>query len=142
MIPEETHARLPMTADLHSPLVDPVPESGQLPASGLATWELTQAAVDESRGCFKSSTDNEILKSQKSLADRSGIFCEPASAVSVAALQVDMTGGRIPDDSLVVCTLTGHGLKDPNVAIQQSPDPFRLSDRSGELRSFILDAIG
>ncbi len=106
------------------------------------SWELAQAAVDESRGCFKSSTDNEILKSQKSLADRSGIFCEPASAVSVAGLQVDMTGGRIPDDSLVVCTLTGHGLKDPNVAIQQSPDPFRLSDRSGELRSFILDAIG
>jgi len=106
------------------------------------SWSLAQSAVSESRGWFKASTDEEILRSQKSLADRSGIFCEPASAVSVAALQADMTEDRIPDGSLIVCTLTGHGLKDPNVAIQQSPEPSRLSDRPGELKSFILDEIG
>ena len=105
------------------------------------SWSLAQAAIEESDGWFRASTDEEILKNQKELADQSGIFCEPASAVSVAALQADLADGRVSNNSLIVCTLTGHGLKDPNVAIQQSPDPFKLSDRPGELRDFILNSV-
>ncbi len=105
------------------------------------SWSLAQAAVEESGGWFGAATDGEILKNQKKLADRSGIFCEPASAVSVAVLQADLADGKVSDNSLIICTLTGHGLKDPNVAIQQSPDPFRLSDRPGQLREFILKLV-
>jgi len=63
--------------------------------------------------------DEEILAAQKLLTSREGIFCEPASATSVAGALRDIRSGRIPEGSSVVCTLTGHGLKDPDTAIKQ-----------------------
>ena len=68
-------------------------------------------------------TDDEILAVQKLLAERDGIFCEPASAISVAGALRDIRSGRIPVGSTVVCTLTGHGLKDPDTAIRQCAEP-------------------
>ena len=53
------------------------------------------------------------------MAASEGIFCEPASAVSVAGALRDIRTGKIPPGSTVVCTLTGHGLKDPDIAMQQ-----------------------
>ena len=53
------------------------------------------------------------------LAETEGIFCEPASAIAVAGLLRDLEAGKIRDGSLVTCTLTGHGLKDPDCAIEQ-----------------------
>ena len=54
------------------------------------------------------------------LAEREGIFCEPASAISLGGALRDIANGKIPEGSLVTCTLTGHGLKDPDTAIRQS----------------------
>ena len=64
-------------------------------------------------------TDEEILATQKLLTEKEGIFCEPASAASVGGAIRDIKNGKIPEGSTVVCTLTGHGLKDPDTAIAQ-----------------------
>jgi threonine synthase len=84
------------------------------------SWDLAWAAVRESGGWFDALTDEEILKAQRLLAETEGVFCEPASAISVAGLLRDIERGKIREGSLITCTLTGHGLKDPDTAIKQS----------------------
>ena len=84
-----------------------------------ASWELAQHAQRESGGWFDECTDEEILRVQKLLAQSEGIFCEPASAISLAGLLKDLEQGRVKQGSTIVCTLTGHGLKDPDTAIAQ-----------------------
>jgi threonine synthase len=76
-------------------------------------WEDAMAAVTESRGEIRALSDAEILSAYRLLAAREGIFCEPASAASVAGLLKYGTGGAHE----VVCVLTGRGLKDPETAI-------------------------
>ena len=83
------------------------------------SYELAKAAVDESGGWFDEFTDTEILAMQKRLANREGIFCEPASAISVCGAVRDIESGKIADGSIVTCTVTGHGLKDSDIAIEQ-----------------------
>lgn len=85
------------------------------------SWELARRAVQESRGWFAACSDTEILAAQRRLAGW-GVFCEPASAASVAGLLKDLEADRIPGGSTVVCTLTGHGLKDPDTALRQLGD--------------------
>jgi threonine synthase len=82
------------------------------------SWDLAWAAQKESNGWFDEIADEEILAAQKLLATREGVFCEPASAASVAGALRHIRGGRIAPDAVVVCTLTGHGLKDPDVALR------------------------
>ncbi|HEX7299119.1 MAG TPA: threonine synthase [Solirubrobacteraceae bacterium] len=81
-----------------------------------ARWEDAMAAVTESRGAIEAVTDEEILAAYRLLASREGVFCEPASAASVAGLLKHGARGA----SRVVCVLTGHGLKDPQTALEQS----------------------
>ena len=83
------------------------------------SWERAWKVKEESGGWFDECTDEEILAAQKLLTSREGIFCEPASATSVAGALRDIRSGKIPEGSSVVCTLTGHGLKDPDTAIKQ-----------------------
>jgi len=87
------------------------------------SWEYAHKAVEESGGWFDEFTDEEILAAQRLLAEKEGVFCEPASATSVAGAMRDVRKGRIPEGSSIVCTLTGHGLKDPDTAIEQSAAP-------------------
>jgi hypothetical protein len=84
------------------------------------SWELAWAASRESGGSFSSLTDEEILAAQRLLAEREGIFCEPASAIALGGALRDIASGKIAAGSLITCTLTGHGLKDPDTAIRQS----------------------
>lgn len=83
------------------------------------SWDNAINAVAESKGWFDCHSDEDILKAQKMLTEKEGIFCEPASAVSIAGAIKDIKSGKIKQGSSVVCTLTGHGLKDPNIAIGQ-----------------------
>jgi threonine synthase len=83
------------------------------------SWDSAWRVKEESGGWFDECSDAEILAAQKLLTSREGIFCEPASAVSIAGALRDIRSGRIPEGSCVVCTLTGHGLKDPDTAIRQ-----------------------
>ncbi|MCC5856885.1 MAG: threonine synthase [Ectothiorhodospiraceae bacterium] len=89
------------------------------------SWKQAWAASRESGGWFDQCTDPEILQAQRLLAEREGVFCEPASATSIAGALRDIGNGRIPEGSTVVCTLTGHGLKDPDVAIRQAGDAIK-----------------
>jgi len=86
------------------------------------SWDLAWAAVHESDGAVASLTDKEIMQAQRMLADTEGVFCEPASAISVGGILRDVENGNIPEGSVITCTITGHGLKDPDIAINQSGD--------------------
>jgi len=99
-----------------------------------ASWQGAEAARDESGGAIEAITDDEILEGYRLLARTEGVFAEPASAISLAgALKLGASGRLRPKDVLVL-TLTGHGLKDPDTAIANSEaaikiaaDPARLA---------------
>jgi threonine synthase len=82
-----------------------------------ASWDGAIAARDDSGGSIGAVTDMEILDAYRILAEREGVFCEPASAASVAGLFRAVDAGLVKRGETVVCTLTGHGLKDPERAI-------------------------
>ncbi|HCI10106.1 MAG TPA: threonine synthase, partial [Alcanivorax sp.] len=84
-------------------------------------------------------SDEEILAAQKLLAEKEGIFCEPASAASIGGAMRDIKSGKIAEGSTVVCTLTGNGLKDPDTAIEQCKDS-RMVTIDAELDA-VRDAI-
>lgn len=86
-----------------------------------ASWKLAVQAVEESSGAIRMVTDEEILDAYQALAKEEGVFCEPASAASVAGLTKCSQAGMLPEGATVVCTLTGHGLKDPDIAVEISP---------------------
>jgi len=86
-----------------------------------ASWRQAEAARDESGGLIDAVTDEEILAAHRLLAEREGVFVEPASAASVAGLLKQHAAGRVPPGATVVCTVTGHGLKDPQWAMRR-PD--------------------
>jgi threonine synthase len=81
-----------------------------------ASWKQAEAARDESGGLIETVTDDEIVAAYRDLATSQGIFCEPASAASLAGVCKLAAAGRIDADATVVCVLTGHGLKDPETA--------------------------
>ncbi len=106
------------------------------------SWDKATAAQTESGGWFDEFDDSEILATQKLLANREGIFCEPASAISVAGALRDIKLGKIPEGSKVVCTLTGHGLKDPDTAINQCTDTvMTVKAELAPVKSAILGAM-
>ncbi len=86
------------------------------------SWDLAHKVEKESNGWFDAISDDDILAAQKLLTEQEGIFCEPASATSLAGAMLDIKSGKIPEGSKIVCTLTGHGLKDPDTAIAQCKD--------------------
>lgn len=83
-----------------------------------ASWKQAEAARDESGGMINFVTDEEIVKAYKLLASTEGVFCEPASAASVAGLI--KFKDKIKSGSKIACVLTGNGLKDPDNAIKYS----------------------
>lgn len=97
------------------------------------SWKKALKAVSESKGSMIDVSDEEILDAQKLIAEREGIFVEPASAASIAGLRRLIEEGIIDRDELTVCIATGHGLKDPEVVlklcempIEVDPDPESL----------------
>jgi len=88
------------------------------------SWDKALKAKTESAGWFDKCDDEEILSAQKLLAEAEGIFCEPASAASLAGAIKEIKAGKLETNSKIVCTLTGHGLKDPDTAIAQSTTPL------------------
>jgi len=81
-----------------------------------ASWTLATRARDESGGRIDAVTDDQILAAYRALAREEGVFCEPASAASVAGVTRAAAAGELDPDALVVCVLTGNGLKDPTTA--------------------------
>ena len=103
------------------------------------SWDKAVTAQQDSGGWFDEFSDEEILAAQKLLAEKEGIFCEPASAISIAGAIKDIKSGRIPEGSVITCTLTGHGLKDPDIAINQSTAPLiKIKAQLEEVKAAIL----
>lgn len=91
-----------------------------------ASWQAAEAARDESGGLISDVSDDDILTAYKFIASREGIFCEPASAASLAGvIKLSKMNYFSPGDT-VVCTLTGHGLKDPDNALAMSKSPIKV----------------
>ena len=88
-----------------------------------ASWQGALNAVQESSGSIDMVTDEEILKAYSMVAAEEGVFCEPSSAASVAGVIKMSHGGTLKEGEIVVCTLTGHGLKDADTAISISRQP-------------------
>ena len=88
-----------------------------------ASWQSALTAVKESSGLIDSVTDEEILQAYAAVAAMEGVFCEPASAASVAGVTKLARQGGLREGETVVCTLTGHGLKDADTAISVSVKP-------------------
>ncbi len=106
------------------------------------SWDFAWKAQKESGGWFDCFEDAEILKAQKMLAESEGIFCEPASAASLAGALLDLESGKIPQGSKIVCTLTGNGLKDPDTAIQQCAlRPVTVEPILDAVKRAILDQL-
>jgi threonine synthase len=88
-----------------------------------ASWEAALETVAESSGMIDLVTDEDILSAYALVAAEEGVFCEPASAASVAGVVKMSRAGLLKEGETIVCTLTGHGLKDADTAISISRQP-------------------
>jgi threonine synthase len=99
-----------------APVQQPETVASAIRIGNPARWEEAMEAMTGSGGAVRAVSDGQILDAYRLLARSEGIFCEPASAASVAGLLAHGAGGA----ARVVCVLTGHGLKDPQVALEQA----------------------
>jgi len=102
-----------------------------------ASWAGAVAARDESGGRIEAVTDDEIIFAYKAIAEREGIFCEPASAASLAGVIKLSREGYFKGGETVVCTLTGNGLKDPDIALKVSAEPLRVKADVSEVERLL-----
>jgi threonine synthase len=98
-----------------APVKDPETIASAIRIGNPARWEEAIDAMRASRGAIRAVTDEEILAAYRLLAATEGVFCEPASAAAVAGLLKYGADGA----QRIACVLTGHGLKDPDVALEQ-----------------------
>ena len=100
--------------------------------------DLARAAVKESGGEFNSVTDEEILEAQLILAQKGGVFAEPASCATLAGLIKLKKAKKLPKGSKVVMILTGNGLKDPDTALDQVGKPINIGSDIRELLEVLV----
>ena len=113
------------------PFPDPETRATAIRVGNPASWKLAEAAVAESDGRFRALSDEQILAAHRLLSSTEGIFVEPGSAASIAGLVQASERGEIPADATIVCTVTGHGLKDPQWALRTADgsdiEPVKVS---------------
>ena len=110
------------------PVKDPETVATAIRIGNPASWDGAVAARDESGGQIDAVSDEEILSAYKLIAEREGVFCEPASAASLAGVRKLYKEGFFKDGDTVVCTLTGHGLKDPDTVFKVTGKPRKMKD--------------
>ena len=124
------------------PVEDPQSVASAIRIGNPASWRLAEAARDESGGQINAVSDDEILESYRLLAQEEGIFCEPASAACVAGLikyaRTLGTQHSALGAQTVVCVITGHGLKDPDTALNIESEMREVEPRI----EAIEDAMG
>ena len=130
-----------------APLVrgEPVPQpetvASAIRIGNPARWEEAMAAFTASRGRVAAVSDEQILNAYRWLADNEGVFCEPASAASVAGLLAHglPTVDDAPAPETVVCVLTGHGLKDPDTALSKAPSVINCENDLSAVERAVFD---
>jgi len=107
-------------------ILDPETIATAIRIGNPASWKKAELARDESGGLIDMVSDDEILDAYKLLANKEGVFVEPASAASVAGILKLNKRNYFKQETKIVCTLTGHGLKDPDRAIKSIVEPVLL----------------
>jgi len=102
-----------------------------------ASWKQAVAARDESKGLIELVSDEEIVQAYQMLASLEGVFCEPASAASLAGVLKLNQKGFFKKGDTVVLTITGHGLKDPDIAIRVSQKPTLLPPKKERVLEYL-----
>lgn len=116
------------------PVKEPKTVASAIRIGNPASWKEALKARDESEGVIDKVTDREILAAYRMIASLEGVFCEPASAAGVAGVKKYSQKGYFQAGDLIVCTLTGHGLKDPETAFDVSPTWKVVSPKLAEVR--------
>ena len=123
------------------PVAEPETIASAIRIGNPARWEEAMDAVTGSRGRIAAVSDEQILDAYRLLASREGVFCEPASAASVAGILAHglpaPEGGEPPTS--VVCVLTGHGLKDPDTALGKAPPVIGCEAELGAVERAVFD---
>jgi threonine synthase len=123
------------------PVAQPETVASAIRIGNPARWEEAMAAITGSRGRIAAVSDEAILDAYHLLASREGVFCEPASAASVAGLLAHglpaSEGGEAPRS--VVCVLTGHGLKDPDTALGKAPAVIGCEADAAAVERLVFD---
>jgi threonine synthase len=126
---------------LGEPVANPETVASAIRIGNPARWEEAMAAFTGSRGRVAAVPDDLILEAYRWLADCEGVFCEPASAASVAGLLAHglpvVEGAAKPET--VVCVLTGHGLKDPDTAFAKAPSVIACDNDLGAVERAVFD---
>jgi threonine synthase len=123
------------------PVADPETVASAIRIGNPARWEEAMAAFTASRGRVAAVSDEQILNAYRWLADTEGVFCEPASASSVAGLLahgLPVVEGAEPPET-VVCVLTGHGLKDPDTALGKAPSVIACENDLSAVERAVFD---
>jgi threonine synthase len=124
---------------------DPDTAASAIRIGNPAGWSTATAAIADSRGAVDIVSDEEIFAAQRWLASKEGVFAEPASAASVAGLLKCCTDftyarsllARVPDEGVIVCTLTGHGLKDVACVLNERTQPVHVSPTKAAILSIL-----
>jgi threonine synthase len=123
------------------PVANPETVASAIRIGNPARWEEAMAAFTASRGRVAAVSDEQILNAYRWLADNEGVFCEPASAASVAGLLAHglpvVEGSARPET--VVCVLTGHGLKDPDTALSKAPAVINCDNSLSAVERAVFD---
>lgn len=109
-----------------APVADPDTVATAIRIGNPASWDGAMNAVKESKGWLDACSDDDILSAQLMLAKCEGIFCEPASAISIAGVIRDIRSGRIAAGATVSCVLTGNGLKDIDITQRNTSPPVTV----------------
>jgi threonine synthase len=124
-----------------APVADPETVASAIRIGNPARWEEAMAAFTASRGRVAAVSDEQILDTYRWLAAQEGVFCEPASAASVAGLLAHglpvAEGAPAPES--VVCVLTGHGLKDPDTALSKAPAVINCENDLSAVERAVFD---
>jgi threonine synthase len=123
-----------------APVANPETVASAIRIGNPARWEEAMDAVTASRGRIAAVSDDQILDAYRLLASREGVFCEPASAASVAGMLahgVPAPEGR-PEPRTIVCVLTGHGLKDPDTALGNAPSVSAAENDLGAVERIVF----
>jgi threonine synthase len=120
-----------------TPVAEPATVATAIRIGNPASWRGATGARDESGGAIEAIDDEGILAAYRLLARTEGIFAEPASAISIAGAQRLAETGRLRAGHVVVCTLTGHGLKDPDNAIASADKPTTIPSDLARLAALL-----
>ncbi|MBS7644247.1 threonine synthase [Candidatus Bathyarchaeota archaeon] len=109
-----------------SPVAHPDTIATAIRIGSPVSWKKAMKTIRESKGTAQTVTDSEIIEAQKLLARKEGLFVEPAGASSLAGVKKLVESGEVRQDETIVCIATGHGLKDPDTAIQICEKPIEV----------------